>query len=151
MVEFNEKDFQLAKIRRESKLFNLQTALQFRVYGLRTKGNPLVHIAYNCDTVGDNFDYYLGNLIEFCKNNNIELQWESGNGTPKVCIGLRRDLRDHIMLCSALVQTIIYSLEGQLDINTDYKLKGIPDFPNVVGIVVKKERKEKALQVVEEE
>ena len=133
MIEFNEKDFQLDKIRRESKLFNLQTAQPFRVYGLRTKDNPLVHISYNYDTVDENFDDRLSVLVEFCKANNIELKWESGGGTPKVCIGLRRDLRDHVMLCSALVQTIIYCLEGQLDINSGYKVKGIPAFPDYKG------------------
>ena len=135
MIEFSEKDFQLAKIRRESKLFNLQTGQPFRVYGLRTKGNPLIHISYNYDTVGENFDEHMAKLVDFCKNNGIELKWESGGGTPKVCIGLRRDLRDHIMLCSAIVQTIVYCLEGQLDLNASYKIKGIPAFPNARGIV----------------
>src|ERR1035437_2171137 len=94
MIEFSEKDFQLTRIRRESKLFNLQTAQPFRIYGLMTKGNPLIHISYNYDTVGDNFDDNMAKLVDFCKENNIELNWESGGGTPKVCIGLRRDLRE---------------------------------------------------------
>jgi hypothetical protein len=148
MIEFSEKDFQLAKIRRESKLFNLQTAHAFRVYGLRTKGNPLVHISYNYDTVNDSFDDNMAKLVDFCKNNGIEMKWESGDGTPKVCIGLRRDLRDHIMLCSAIVQTIIYCLEGQLDINDTYKVKGIPVFPNARGVV---KQPKNALPVVDRE
>jgi hypothetical protein len=95
----------------------------------------LIHISYNYDTVGDNFDDNMAKLVDFCKENNIELNWESGGGTPKVCIGLRRDLRDHIILCSALVQTIVYCLEGQLDLNGSYKVKGIPPFPNSKGVV----------------
>jgi len=148
MIEFSEKDFQLAKIRRESKLFNLQTGQPFRVCGLRTKGNSLIHISYNYDTVGENFDEHMAMLVDFCKNNNIELKWESGAGTPKVCIGLRRDLRDHILLCSAILQTIVYCLEGQLNINGKERINGIPAFPNSRG-VVKKQRTE--LPVVERE
>lgn len=133
MVEFSEKDFQLGNIRRESKLFNLQTKHPYRVYGLRQKGNPLVHLSYNYDTVDDDFDDNLSKLVEFFKTNNIQFVWESGGGTNKVCIGIRRDLRDHIVLCSTIVQTIVYCLEGRLALKVDYKVKGIPNFPTARG------------------
>ena len=129
MIEFNKKDFQLDVVGRESKLFNLQTKNAFRVYGLRTKGNPLVHLSYNYDMVDDAFDAEMEKLIAFFQNNGIEFQWESGGGTAKVCIGLRRDLRDHTVLCCSILQTIIYSLEGRLNLKTNFKIKGIPKFP----------------------
>ena len=128
MIEFNEKDFQLATIRRESKLFNLQTTNSFRVYGLRKAGNPLVHISYNYDVVSEDFDENLEKLIAFFENNGIEFVWESGGGTAKVCIGLRRDLRDHTILSSSILQTIVYCLEGRLDVKSNFKIKGIPKF-----------------------
>lgn len=129
MIEFNENDFQLKTIRRDSKLFNLQTKNPFRVYGLRNKGNPVVHLSYNYDTIDDDFDDYMEKLVEFFNNNGIEFEWESGGGTAKVCIGLRKDLREHTTLCCAVLQTIIYCLEGRLDLKTNFKIKGIPKFP----------------------
>lgn len=130
MIEFNEKDFQMSAIRRESKLFNLQTKNSFRVYGLKRKGNALVHLSYNYDTVDEEFDDNLENLVEFFENNGIEFVWESGGGTPKICIGLRRDLRDRVILSSSIIQTIIYCLEGRLEIKSGYKVNGVPKFPS---------------------
>lgn len=129
MIEFNEKDFQLASIRKESKLFNLQTKSAFRVYGLRKTRNPLVHLSYNYDVVEDEFDEKLDKLVEFFKHNEIQFQWDSGSGVAKVCIGLRRDLRDHTILASSILQTIVYCLESRLDVNPSYKIKGVPRFP----------------------
>ena len=128
MIEFNEKDFQLGTIRKESKLFNLQTKNAFRVYGLRKTGNSLIHLSYNYDVVDDEFDERLEKLVEFFKNNGIPFEWESGGGTAKICIGLRRDLRDHTILAASILQTIVYCLEGRLAIKTDFKIKGIPRF-----------------------
>ena len=140
MIEFNEKDFQLTRIRREAKLGNLQTKNPFRVYGLVTKGNPLVHISYNYDTVADEFDENIKHLKAWFKKNSIELEVESGGGTPKVCVGLRRDLRDHILLCSAILSMIIYALEDRLNLDANYEVEGIPSFPNAKGQVKPKYR-----------
>lgn len=129
MIEFNEKDFQLKTIRRESKLFNLQTGQPYRVYGLKNSGNPLIHLSYNYDTVDDDFNTNLRALIEFFERNKIEFAYEAGGGTPKICIGLRKDLREHTVLCSCILQTIIYCLEGRLVLRGDYKITGIPKFP----------------------
>lgn len=126
MIEFSEKDFQMKPLRRESKLFNLQTKQPFRVYGLQKKGNPLIHLSYNYDTMDEDFEDNLGILIEFFENNGIEFRHEGGSGTPKVCIGLRWDLRDRLLLCSSILQTIVYCLEGRLALNADYKVKGLP-------------------------
>ena len=55
MVEFNENDFNLEKIRNESKLGNLVTRLRYRVYGLKQRNNPPVLIEYHYDRVDENF------------------------------------------------------------------------------------------------
>lgn len=128
-ISFNEKHHQLPTIRRESKLFNLQTANTFRVYGLRNEGNPLIHLSYNYDIVDDEFDEKLEKLIAFFEANGIQFEWESGGGDEEICIGLRRDLRDHILLSASILQTIVYCLEGRLDVKPTYKIKGIPKFP----------------------
>lgn len=129
MIEFNEKDFQMASIRRESKLFNLQTAHSFRFYGLKKAGNPLIHLSFNYDVVNDDFEENVSNLSSFFSKNGIEFSNDSGGGTDKVCIGLRRDLRNHTILCASILQTIVYCLEGRLDVKTDFKIAGIPKFP----------------------
>lgn len=135
MIDFNIKDLQIAQIRRESKLHNLQTKQTYRVYGLKTKGKSLVHISYDYDTVPEGFDDIIYKLSVFFKANNLEFKWTSDNGNPKVSIGLRRDLRDHVVLSAAILSTIIYALEDRLSINENYRIKGIPSFPNSRGIV----------------
>ena len=128
MIEFNERDFQLKAIRRESKLFNLQTGQPYRVYGLKNAGNPLIHLSYNYDTVDDEFNDHLQTLVGFFERNNIDFVYEAGGGTPKVCIGLRKDLREHTVFCCCIIQTIVYCLEGRLVLRGDHKIAGIPRF-----------------------
>ncbi len=77
----------------------------------------------------DEFEEAVDKLREFFRNNGIEFDYESGGGTDKVCIGLRRDLRDHTILCASILQTIVYCLEGRLDLKTNFKINGIPKFP----------------------
>jgi len=128
MIEFNQRDFHMATIRRESKLFNLVTKYPFRVYGLKTSNNPLIHLSYNYDTVDETFDENLSELIGFFRNNGMEFEYESGGGEEKICIGLRRDLRDHLLLTCSIVQTMIYCLEGRLDVDRKFQVAGLPKF-----------------------
>ena len=134
MIEYNEKDFQLGRIRTVAKLKG-QTKNPFRVYGLQTEGNPLVHLSYNYDTVidADVFDENMKKLKDFFKLNRIEFQVEAGGGTPKICIGLRRDLRDHVVLAASILKLIVLSLEDQANLNVDYAVDGIPTFPDAKG------------------
>lgn len=135
IIEFNEKDFQITRIKREAKLHNLQTKQPYRVYGLKIKGSPVVHVSYNYDNVPEGFDENIAKLAGFFKHNGLEFKWESGSGTPKVCIGLRRDLRDHVVLSAALLSTIIYGLEDRVALTENYRINGIPAFPNARGIM----------------
>ena len=128
MIDFNENDYNLVKIRRESKLFNLVTKHEFRVYGLRQSGNPLIWIEYN------RYDQRISSLIlsklqDFFTKNNINIEFERRNDEEYVVnIGLRRDLREHVVLSSAIIQTIIYALEGKLDLDSSQVIPGIPKF-----------------------
>ena len=54
MIIFNENDFNISKIKRESKLFNLNTIAKYWIYGLKQTNNPILYIQYdnhNRDTV----------------------------------------------------------------------------------------------------
>jgi hypothetical protein len=130
MVEFNELDFGLNKVRIDSKLFNLLTKNAYRVYGLKNPNNPLIHVSYNYDTVDEAFDKHIENLAAFFEQNGMKFIAESGGGSEKVCIGFRRDLREHVILTSSILQTIVYCLEGRLDLGNNKKAKitGLPKF-----------------------
>jgi hypothetical protein len=138
MIDFNEKDTNLTKVRSESKLFNLVTRYKYRVYGLRQNDNPAVLIEYHYDRVDDKFKEKLEALCEFLKANGIEIDTYSESDNPnRVDIGLRKDLRifvnknDKPMLASSILSTIIYCLEGRIDLDQlkKFKLSAIPKLP----------------------
>lgn len=137
MIDFCENDYNLVAIRRESKMFNLASRYPYRVYGLRQENNPPILIEYNYERVDDGFEDRLTVLVEFFKAHGIQVDTysESEDGN-KVFVGMRRDLREHVnkngkpILASAIVSTIIYCLEGRIDVDAlgKYKLPSIPNF-----------------------
>lgn len=138
MIDFNEHDTNLTKVRSESKLFNLVTRFKYRVYGLRQNDNPAVLIEYHYDRVDGQFKEKIGALLEFLKANGIEAESYSESDTPnKIDIGLRKDLRtfvnknDKPMLAASILSTIIYCLEGRIDLDQlkKFKLSAIPKLP----------------------
>ena len=142
MIEFKDTDFNLTKIKRESKLFNLVTGYKYWVYGLRQTGNQPVMIEYHYDKVDEHFTDKLEALIEFFKLNGIEIEtYAEADNNGRVDIGLRKDLRAIVnrngkpMLASSILSTIIYALEGRIEIEElkNYKLSTTVKLEKVVG------------------
>lgn len=138
MIDFNENDTNLTKVRSESKLFNLVTRYKYRVYGLRQPDNPAVLIEYHYDRVDGQFKEKLSALMEFLKANGIEAEnYSESDNLNRVDVGLRKDLRTFVnkngkpMLASAILSTIIYCLEGRIDIEQlkKFRLSAIPKLP----------------------
>lgn len=134
MVEFNENDFNLLKISGESKLGNLVTRFKYRVYGLKQEGNPVILIEYHYNRVDEGFNERVEALGKFLKANRIQLGVYHATNTKGVDIGLRRDLRAVLnkngkpTFASGIISTIIYCLEGRIDLNDlqRYKLSVVP-------------------------
>ena len=132
-VQFSE-DFNCHKIAKESKLFNLATRLNYRVYGLRKEGNPLIEMeSINFDT--NTIPNRIQRVRRFLSANKIDINFEERDGDAdnyddKIYIGLRRDLRQHVILSSSILQTIIYTLEGRIELDKKYTIPGIPRFDN---------------------
>jgi len=142
MNEFKEKDFNLTKIRRESKLFNLVTEYKYFVYGLRQADNPPIIIEYYYDGIDENFEEKLSALVEFFKSNGVEVKtYSNSEDKSKISIGLRKDLRAVVnrngkpLLASSVLSTIIYGLENRLDIEQlkKYKLSNIPKLEKIIA------------------
>jgi hypothetical protein len=142
MIEFKEKDFNLTKIRRESKLFNLVTEYKYFVYGLRQADNPPIIIEYYYDGIDENFEEKLSALVEFFKSNGVEVKtYSNSEDKSKISIGLRKDLRAVVnrngkpLLASSVLSTIIYGLENRLDIEQlkKYKLSNIPKLEKIIA------------------
>jgi len=139
MIEFNEHDFNLPKVKSESKLFNLVTRYKYFIYGLRQEGNDSpVLIEYHYDRVDENFKDKLSSLCEFLRANGIEVDTCSdSDNTNRIDIGFRRDLRAFVnkngkpMLASSILSTIVYCLEGRIDLEQlkKFKLSAIPKLP----------------------
>ena len=126
-ITFNEEDYNLDQIKRESKLENLKTVNPFRVYGLRVKdkGNPPVRVFVGPGIATPS----LRHLAQFFTRNDMKVVCvpnPEDNEHPRIRIGLRRDLRAHPILCSCILQTIVYYLEGKLELKAAFKIPGIP-------------------------
>ena len=141
MIEFKETDFNLIKVKRESKLFNLVTRYKYFVYGLRQSDNSPILIEYHYDNVDEHFGEKVEALVEFFKANGIEVEiYNRADNKGRVDVGLRRDLRAFVnknrtpMLASSVISTIVYCLESRVDIDQlkKYKLALIPKLPKKV-------------------
>jgi hypothetical protein len=135
MIEFKDNDFKMVEIKRESKLFNLVTEYKYFVYGLCMTENPPILIEYHFDKVDEHFEEKLEALTEFFKANNIDIEtYNKSDNKGRIDIGLRRDLRSVVnkngkpMLASSIISTIVYTLEGRVDIDQlkKYKLSTLP-------------------------
>lgn len=134
MIEFNQNDFKLTDISRESKLFNLVTRFRYRVYGLKQEDNPPVLIEYHFSRVDKKFNERLDALKKFLGANGITADSYSESESNRIDIGLRRDLRSFVnrndkpILASSVLSTVVYCLEGRVDIEQmlKFKLKVVP-------------------------
>jgi hypothetical protein len=141
MIEFKETDFNLTKVRRESKLFNLITVNKYFIYGLRQSDNPTIMIEYHYNNVEESFGERLDALKQFLTSNSIDVEiYDQSDNKGRVDIGLRKDLRSIVnknrkpMLASSVLSTTIYALEGRIDIEQlkNYKLLTMPKLEKIV-------------------
>ena len=134
MVEFNENDFNLLKISGESKLGNLVTRFKYRVYGLKQEASSPIIIEYHYNHIDERFNERLEALKKFLKTHHLNIAVYHCANTKNIDIGLRRDLRavlnknDKPTFASGIISTIIYCLEGRIDLNElqRYKLSVVP-------------------------
>ena len=129
MIVFNENDFNISKIKRESKLFNLNTIAKYWIYGLKQTNNPILYIRYDNEN-RDNVEIKKDEIEKFFKFNglqNIEFEYRDRYDND-ISIGIRKDLRKHVILAAAILRTIVYCLEDKINLRKDYKLPGLPKF-----------------------
>ena len=118
-VSFNTNHDNMAEILKESKLGSLLTKNEYRCYGLAQESNnpPLLISAQDSMVTLEQEKF----LIAFLKKNRIQMETEDVNSSDKkIYIGIRRDLRDHVGMCAALFQTIIYYLEKRVEIPENF-------------------------------
>lgn len=130
-IEFNTNDYNLDKIRRESKLFSLNVDHDYKVYGLAEEKNPVILIEYDFERQENEEDgLYINrdHLFKFFKSNGMNIKFKDlkDYDNKKIYLGFRRGLRRNVSLCSATLSTIIYFMEGRLDLKPSFKCLGIP-------------------------
>jgi hypothetical protein len=142
MIKFSNDQY-LDRIKSESKLATLKTKKEYLIYGLIRNGddpkacangkddrNPAIWIQYD----GKNFSSELIlNLADFFYYGGILCETIPLYKNTKGCkIGLRIDLRKEAILAATALQTIIYSLEGKMDLDYDFVIPGIKKkFPHL--------------------
>lgn len=131
MVSFNTVDFNVDKIETLAKINKLKTDYEYRVYGLRdSEENPPVLIEFNPEVFeGEVTNFHRNALIAFFRSNGVELRFREDDKEEKkkFWIGLRYDLRkEEVNISANIIQTIVYFLEGKLDLNVQFKIPSIP-------------------------
>ena len=131
MIEFNINDENLQAIKAESKLYNLKTKHDYRVYGLKKKINPPILISCDATKIDENFEKQ---IKAFFKKNNLIVEIEDDEDDKnRIYIGLRNDVREYIVLTAAIIQTLIYAIEGKLELNSEYSIGKMPKFNDEIG------------------
>lgn len=138
MIDVTETDINMPAILTESKLGTLNTRFKYHAYGLRDVGNQPVCIEYNSDRVSrtdEDFEDKITALTLFFRSNGIEVEtYSESENVNRIDIGLRKDLRTFVnrngkpMLASSVLSTIVYTLEGRVDLEQmkKYKIAAIP-------------------------
>lgn len=132
MVKFNNNDFNLYLIKKESRLENVKTKHEYKIYGVKKEaGNPLIWLEFP-DT---SFFWQDSNILyNFFLFNKISLEKDSSSSIVK--IGLRHDLREHVVLSACIVQTIVYTFEKRLILSEDYLIPGL----SKIGLIEEKKK-----------
>lgn len=125
MINFNEKDYFITDIKQLCKFDAERFKHKYRVYGLRKEGNPLIKISYPCSNSID-----FNAISNFLSINNIDVRWDEDDYLTKTFkIGVRLDLREATKFCSCLIKTLVYSIEGRVNV-FGYRVQDRPTFRN---------------------
>jgi hypothetical protein len=118
MIQFNDKDYFMPSIKAEAKLATLAVQKAYRIYGLKNDGNPPLLFRFNQSMIPEDRMAMVAHILEM---NGIEADFinEDDKG---LSIGIRRDVREHVLFTSALLQTIIYYIEGRLELPKDFRI-----------------------------
>lgn len=118
MIKFKENDFYLSDIKREAKIATLAVQKSYRIFGLKNDNNPPLLLRINRQNIPED---RVALLVRVFKNSGLEVHcyrdYDKG-----IAIGIRRDVREDVPYTSALIQTIIYYLEGRIDLPKDFVL-----------------------------
>jgi len=120
-ISCNIKDDNVIKIQKTlSKLDKYKLSYLYRVYGLKQEDNPQVLIEFSPALFDrEKFNPISKFLVE--KKNILSVQVNTINDAEnkRVYIGLRRDLRNNVKTCIAIIETIIYFLENKLKMDVE--------------------------------
>lgn len=118
MITHNNNDINLTKIMEEGKLKTLSTISNYYIFGLRSDWPEAVKIELPRNGI---LNKRVESLIKFLDLNKISHTIIYITNSDEISIGLRRDLREMLindkpLLASAILSTIIYCLDGRLNL-----------------------------------
>jgi len=132
MIQINEKDYFMPSIKAEAKFSTLAVQKQYRVFGLKNENNPPLLLRFNRSTIPEDRVSVLSHVF---KQSGLEVDcyrdYDKG-----MAIGIRRDVREHVLYSSAILQTIIYYLEGRIELPKNFRIPYDKKFKRNGALVV---------------
>lgn len=139
MIHFNKKDYFMPSIEAEAKMKTLAVQKHYRVFGLKGENNPPLLLRFNRQTIPEDRMAMLAHVL---KKSGLEVEcyrdYDKG-----LAIGIRRDVREEVLYSAALLQTIIYYIEGRIDLPKSFRIPSDKKFKRN-GVVVPPEGSEQA-------
>ena len=119
MIEYTEDDFELHNIlHKQSYMDDIDAKHNYHIFGLKLRNRPHVRLITR--------NPYLSiQLMALFTRSDLALDIVKDTSKEvgdKVLIGIRRDIRRHPFITRKLIKTIIYSLEGKLNLNNKFKI-----------------------------
>ncbi len=132
-ISFNKEDYNISKIKFESRLSNLKTKLNYRVYGL--KEGRMLEIDYPVSFWKGSFANAIRYLEDFQVRNKFTVSWNDYDDSnikleeKFVKIGIHKNLRENIPMSVSILQTFIYGFEGRInwENHKKYVIGGLPE------------------------
>lgn len=107
----------MQRIAREAKLSDMLTKFDYRIYGLKNDNQNEILITNWYRNIWNSTS-----VLEFFRKQGFACNLVNGGKAATITIGIRRDIRDNASLCAAIIQTIIYTAEGRMNLSGNFKL-----------------------------
>lgn len=122
-------DTHLVKIEKFSKITDMKTKRYYRVYGLKNEDQPPVLIEYLTMPANKTEKEIRG----FLRRNGfpVEFTHPKYRKSDDIEIGLRLDVREHLYLSAAIVNSLIGYFENKVNLPTSPSSFGIPKLVQV--------------------
>ena len=114
MIRYNREDFNVPQIAVTNGWINRYTTdHNYYVYGLKSEGRPPIVISRPASMS----DERIRPIVDYLNAGGLQTIERIESRTLELRIGLRHDVREDVAFASAVVRTIVFAVEGKLEID----------------------------------